>query len=161
MARPISFHVDPQDLLHLEKLRYEHPHPRVQQRCWVLWLVGKGLALGKAAEFAGVSRITAWRYGEDYREGGLDAVVAERWEGQPGDLVEHAGTLAETFRKEPPRTVAEAAERIAEATGVRRRETQVRQFLRDHLGLKWRRTTSVPCPPKKTSRSMFGPKPSS
>ena len=161
MARPISFQVDPQDLPYLEKLRYEHPHPRVQQRCWVLWLVAKGMALGTAAELAGVSRITAWRYGEDDREGGLDGLIAERWEGQPGELAEHADTLAETFRKEPPRTVTEAAERIAEATGVQRRETQVRKFLRHHLGLKWRRTASVPCPPKKKSRSMSAPRPSS
>ena len=161
MARPISFQVDPKDLPLLEELRYQHPHPRVQQRCWLLWLVGQGLELQTAAKCAGVSRITAWRYGDDYRDGGLEALVAERWEGPTGELEEHRDALAEAFRKQPPRTVAEAGERIAEITGVRRRDTQVRKFLRERLGLKWRRTASVPCPPKKTFRSMSRPSASS
>lgn len=151
---PISFAIAAADVPALETLRYEHPHPRVQRRCWVLWLVSQGKEVAEAARLAGVSPVTAWRYGREYREGGLAAALEERWQGPASDLEEHAETLAEAFAKEPPRTVAEAAARIEELTGVRRGHTQVRKFLRDHLGMTWRRTAPVPCPPKKTSPSM-------
>src|SRR3954467_12045723 len=39
---------------------------------------------------------------------------------------------------------------IAEQTGIRRGLSQVRHFLKDRLGLRWRRTGAIPVPPKKT-----------
>ena len=44
----------------------------------------------------------------------------------------------------------ETHERIAELTGVGRRTVQVRHFLRDQLGLSWRKVVAVPVPPKKS-----------
>ena len=147
---PISFTIAAGDVPVLAAQRYEHPHPRVQRRCWVLWLVSQGRELAEAARIAEVSPVTAWRYGRDYRAGGLAAALEERWQGPASDLEEHGETLAEAFAQEPPRTVAEAVARIEELTGVRRGHTQVRKFLRNRLGLTWRRTAPVPCPPKKT-----------
>ena len=43
----------------------------------------------------------------------------------------------------PPATVAEAAQKIAELTGVQRKPTQVRQFLK-RLGMKPRRMAAIP-----------------
>jgi hypothetical protein len=45
MARPLSFVVREEDIERIGKLRYEHPHPRVRQRCWVLWFVSRYLTL--------------------------------------------------------------------------------------------------------------------
>jgi hypothetical protein len=45
MARPLSFVVREEDIERIGKLRYEHPHPRVRQRCWVLWFVSRNLTL--------------------------------------------------------------------------------------------------------------------
>jgi transposase len=153
MARPISFTVQEADVSRLAELRYQHPHPRIQQRCWFLWLVSRGLPVGQASELAGVSRITGWRYGETYREKGIEGVLCESWEGPESGLAPHTQTLEAEFIQQPPHSVAEAAERIERLTGVRRKREQVRQFLRKTLGLSWRRTASVPCPPKKTSPS--------
>jgi transposase len=149
MARPISFSVQEGDVSRLVELRYQHPHPRVQQRCWLLWLVSRGMSLTQASDLAGVSRITGWRYGEVYREKGLDGLLAEHWEGPQSGLIPHVPT------------VAEAVERIEQLTGVQRKPTQVALFLRDTLGLCWRRTAAIPCPPKKTSPSTSRCKPAS
>jgi transposase len=145
----------------LAELRYGHPHPRVQQRCWVLWLVSRGLSLQQASDLAGVSRISGWRYGNVYRERGLEGLLAEQWDGPESGLMPHAATLEARFAEQPPHTVAEAVDRIEQLTGVRRGKSQVHQFLRNTLGLSWQRTAAVPCPPKKTSRSTSKSKPNS
>jgi hypothetical protein len=44
--------------------------------------------------------------------------------------------------------VGEACQRIEELTGVRRRPTRVREFLRDTMELRWRKVAAVPVPPK-------------
>ena len=161
MARPVSFSVQEEDVARLAELRYRHPHPRVQQRCWVLWLVSRGLSLQQASDLAGVSRISGWRYGSVYRERGLEGLLAEQWKGPESGLAPHAVTLEASFSEQPPHTVAEAADRIEQLTGVRRGRSQVHQFLRNTLGLSWQCTAAVPCPPKKTSPSTPKSKPNS
>jgi hypothetical protein len=54
------------------------------------------------------------------------------------------------FTIRPPHTVGEACERIEKLTGVKRRPTQVREFLRDTMQLRWRKVAAVPVPPKLT-----------
>lgn len=161
MARPLSFSVQAADAARLAELRYDHPHPRVQQRCWVLWLVSQGFPLQRASELAGVSRISGWRYGQVYQERGLEGLLAEQWEGPESSLTPHVATLEASFAEQPPHTVAEAADRIERLTGVRRKTSQVREFLRNTLGLSWQRTGAIPCPPKKTSLNMSKFKPTS
>jgi len=161
MARPLSFVVREEDVERIGKLRYEHPHPRVQQRCWVLWFVSRNVTLKQACELAGVSRITGWRYGEVYQDKGLDGLLAMNWEGPKSGLAPYRETLEASFREQPPHTVHEAVERIERLTGVRRGPTQVHQFLRETLGLSWQRTAAVPCPPKKTSPSTLKSRPTS
>lgn len=51
------------------------------------------------------------------------------------DLTPHRATLEAEFKANPPKTINEAADRIAHLTGLRRRPTQVRQFLKA-LGMK-------------------------
>ena len=56
--------------------------------------------------------------------------------------------IAESFDKQPVRTVAEAGERIFQLTGLRRGPSQVRKFLKD-MGLKFLRVRPIPVSPKK------------
>ncbi len=83
--------------LPIGKIAYEHPHPRVQQRCWFLWLLSQGLSLNQSCQLAGVSRIAGWRYGEVYRDKGLEGVIAMRWEGPESGLTPHCETLESSF----------------------------------------------------------------
>ncbi len=56
----LAFSAEDQQALHKE--RFEHPHPRVQQRMEVLWLISQGLVYPEAARLAGVSEATVDRY---------------------------------------------------------------------------------------------------
>ena len=129
-----------------------HPDAHVRRKMLVLWLLHCGLTRAKAAEVARLGRATVQRYVAAYRDGGLDGL--RRWDvrGPVSDLQAHRDEIKEEFARRPARTVAEAAERIEALTGLRRRPSQTRHFLKG-LGLKFQRVRAVPVPPKKRSRS--------
>ena len=131
MAR-LTFTEEEQQALHRE--RFAHPHPRVQQRLEVLWLISQDLTYAQAARLAGVSEATVDRYVALYRHGGLQALREVHWgKSSTSVLMQHRASLEESFRQNPPHTVAEACQRIKDETGVERRPTQVRAFLKKCL----------------------------
>ena len=65
-------------------------------------------------------------------------------------MAPHRATIEEEFREHPPHTAHEAARRGEELTGVRRKVSRVRKFLKDDLGMKCLKVAPIPVPPKKT-----------
>ena len=110
--------------------RYQHPDPRVQRRMEVLWLLSQGETQARAGQLAGVSTATVERYVALFRRSGVPGWSEFRWAKPISALEEHRPALEPEFRERPPHTVAEAIQRIEALTGVRRKETQVRAFLK-------------------------------
>jgi transposase len=127
----LTFSAEDQQALHKE--RFEHPHPRVQQRMEVLWLISQGLVYPEAARLAGVSEATVDRYVAAYRQGGLEALRQLHWGNATSALLEHRDSLEESFRRNPPHTEAEARQRIKDETGIERGLSQGRAFLKKVL----------------------------
>ncbi len=146
--RPIRF--TEEDRRALAHDRYYHPDPRVQQKVEVLWLKSLGVPHAQIARYADVSRRTVQRYLDQYLEGGLARLRRCPWHHPESALAEHESALEESFLGHPPRSAKQAQAVIEQRTGVRRGLTQVRHFLKDHLGLRWRKTGAIPVPPKKT-----------
>jgi transposase len=146
--RIITFTAD--DRRALAQDRYHHPDPHIQRKMEVLWLKSHGLPHDQIAAYADVSRRTVQRYLDEYLEGGLPRLRRRRWHHPQSALAEHESSLEEHFRKHPPRSTKQARAIIEQQTGIRRGLTQVRHFLRDQLGLRWRKTGAIPVPPKKT-----------
>jgi len=144
----------PPDVLdEIERDRFTHPDPRVQRRMEVLWLKAHGEGHERIAELACLSRATVQRVLDRYEAGGVAAVRAVRRKAPApcgGALAGHRPALEAEFRERPPHTVAEACDRVERLTGVRRGPTRVRRFLREGLGLRWRKVAAVPVPPKLT-----------
>ena len=130
--------------------RYHHPDPRVQQRMEVLWLKSRNQTHGDIAELARVSRATVQRTLRIYAAQGLDGVRSFGWKGQPGAPTPHRAAIEEEFRQHPPHTAREAARRIEALTGVRRKVSRVRAFLKGDLGMKCLKVAPIPVPPEKT-----------
>jgi len=126
------------------------PHPLVQRKMAVLWPKSHGLPHQQIADLAGVSLRTVQRYLDEYLEGGLPLVRRCKWRGPKTVLLQHEQSIQEYFWDHPPRSAKEAAKVIEEQTGVRRGLTQVRAFLKTHLGLGYRKVAAIPVPPKKT-----------
>lgn len=145
-----QFELSQEALAQIERDRFTPPHPLVQRRMEVLWLKAHGEKHGRIAELAGLSRATVQRLLDMYHAGGVESVRTFPWKVPSSALSPHRSQLETEFRERPPHTVAEACERIERLTGVRRSPTRVREFLRDTLGLRWRKVAAVPVPPKQT-----------
>lgn len=129
--------------------RFHHVDPRVQRRMEILWLKSKGETHERIAELSGTSRRTVQRLLDLFATKGLEGVRQFHEQGRSNGLTPHRVSLETAFLEHPPRTVMEACDRIERLTGVCRRPTQVRQFLRNTLDLKWRKVAAIPVPPKK------------
>jgi transposase len=146
--RSITFTADDRQALAHD--RYHHPDPRVQRKMEVLWLKSHGLTHDAIAAYADVSRRTVQRYLDEYLEGGLPRLRCCPGNHPQSILVEHESSLEEYFQGHPPRSTKQARAIIEQRTGVRRGLSQVRHFLKDRLGLRWRKVGAIPVPPKKT-----------
>ena len=146
--RNIIFTAD--DRRALAHYRYHHPEPRVQRKIEVLWLKSHGLGHDRIAAYAGVSRRTVQRHLDEYLEGGLQRLCRRRESPTRAALIEHEVSLEEHFEAHPVRSAKQARAVIEQRTGIRRGLTQVRHFLKDRLGLRWRQTGAIPVPPKRT-----------
>ena len=127
--------------------RYSHPELPVRRKMLVLWSVHSGLTQVQAGKVASVGRATVQRYLTAYRNGGLEGL--RRWNvvGPVSALADYAEEIKASLNETPVRTIAEAADRIEQLTGLNRGLTQTRVFLKD-LGFQWQRTRAVPVPPK-------------
>jgi transposase len=146
--RPIHF--TPEVRQALSHDRYHYPDPRVQRKMEVLWLKSHGLPHDRIASLAGVSQRTVQRYLDEYLEGGLPRLRRGSWHHPRSALVAHESSLEEYFQEHPPRSAKQARAIIERQTGIRRGLTQVRRFLKEQLGLRWRKTGAIPVPPKET-----------
>lgn len=146
--RQFQFTEEDQNTINHE--RFYHPDPNVQRRMEILWLKSRGETHHRIAELSGTSRRTVQRVLDLFWQGGLEAVRQFHWHKPVSALEPFRQTLEEEFRERPPHTVREACDRIEKITGIRRQESQVRQFLRRTLGLHWRKVAAIPVPPKKS-----------
>jgi transposase len=146
--RTITF--TPEDRQDLAHDRYHHPDPRVQRKMEVVWLKSHGLNHDSIATYADVSRRTVQRYLDEYLEGGLPRLRRCPGNHPQSVLVDHEASLEEHSQKHPPRSTKQARAIIEQHTGVRRGLSQVRHFLKNRLGLRWRKVGAIPVPPKKT-----------
>lgn len=145
-----SFQFSEEELQTIARERFQHPDPLVQRRMEILWLKAHGETHTRIAVLASVGRATVQRVLDLYWDGGLDAARNLNWHQPTSALETHRQTIEASFQEQPPHTVGEACDRIFQLTGVRRKETQVRRFLRDTLGLRWRKVSAIPVPPKKS-----------
>jgi transposase len=135
--------------------RESHPVACVRRRMWAVWLLHCGLKREQAAKVLGVAVSSVQRDVSDYRTGGLESLLNSGREYQPtSELFQHQDQIRESFEQQPARTIAEACQRIKDLTGVERKPTQVRQFLKS-LGMSWKRVRAIPVPPKKTWNSTL------
>lgn len=138
----------------LQYWRFHHPHPRVQRKMEVLYLKSQGVASAEVCRLCAISHSTYARYLRAYRSGGLAKLQAVPVSRGHSELADYRVLMAEAFRQRPPASVAEAAQRIEQLTGLKRGPTQVRQFLKS-LGRKPRKVGHIPAKAEVKAQATF------
>jgi transposase len=131
------------DIEGFKYLRTHHPHPRVEQRMDVLWLKSNGLHHNLIAQLAGVCENTVTEYLRIYKEGGIEKLKELNFYKPQSELVQYTSSIEEYLKEHPPASIKEAASKIEELTGIKRSETQVREFLKS-IGIKRRKVGTIP-----------------
>lgn len=132
-----------EEVQRLRRERFEHPHPRVQQKMDVLLLKSHGLAHQEITAIADISENTLREYLREYQSGGIEKLKELHFHGPQSVLQGYRETLEAYFRENPPATVKEAAAKIEQLTGIRRGLTQVRRFLKS-MGLRRLKVGHIP-----------------
>jgi transposase len=128
MTMQLEFTPAIQESLNYE--RYHYPVPLVQRRMEALWLKSQGLAHGQIAQLVNITENTLRGYFQLYLEGGVERLKEVAVQGPESALQEHYASLEAYFRAHPPATIKEAQSKIEALTGIKRSETQVREFLK-------------------------------
>lgn len=144
----------PEIIQALRTQRFEHPHPLVQFKMETLYLRSQGVSIEQTLQVCDISKATYYRYINAYREGGVEALKTLSFNRPKSELQEHAKSLEAYFLANPPATVGEAAAKIKELTGIQRKPTQVRMFLRG-LGLKPRKVGALPAKADVAAQAEF------
>ncbi len=127
----------------LDYERFHHPHPRVQRKMAALYLKSQDYPHWEIAQLIRVTEPTLVSYLRDYQAGGLAKLKDLTFNRPQSALKQHQESLAAYFRAHPPKTLAEAAAKIAERTGIVRSREQVRHFLKS-MGMSCRRVGVLP-----------------
>ena len=113
--------------------RYHYPVPLVMRRMEVLWLKSQGLEHEQIATLAGISENTMREYFSLYEEGGVEKLKELNYYHPESAMNEHITSLEAYFRENPPASIKEAQSEIEAITGIKRSETQVREFLKKNF----------------------------
>ncbi len=127
----------------LSNERYFHSHPRVRQKCEVLWLKSQGIAHKKICILTRISSTTLTSYLKEYKSGGISALKSLRFYQPHSDLEKHRDLIVSYFQEHPPASTKEAKAKIYELTGISRSLTRTRHFLH-RCGLSPRKIGMIP-----------------
>lgn len=119
-----------EQIAELRYQRYNHLAPLVQRRMETLLLKVYNLPHQQIEEIVGVSGNTIREYFELYQEGGIEKLKEINYYQAESELNEHIVSLEAHFREHPPATIKQAQHEVEVITGVRRSETQIREFLK-------------------------------
>jgi transposase len=131
----------------LDRLRYEryaYPHPMIQKRIFSVYL--KAISTYCNQEIGlitGLHANTVAHWITVYEQRGYEGLLANHYGTNESELEQHSGSILASFREQPPRSAAEAAERIRNMTSMERSAEQVRAFMKRH-GLKFLKCGHLP-----------------
>ena len=125
-----QFEFSPEIVEEINYQRYNHLAPLVQQRMDAIRLKAYGLLHKDIAEIIGIAENTLRDYFELYEQGGIEKLKEIHYYQPESELKEHIVSLEAYFREHPPATIKQAQHEVEVITGVRRSETQIREFLK-------------------------------
>ena len=119
-----------------------------------VYLKCQGLRHKDVCHLSRISENTLRTYLRQFQEGGVERLKRLDFAVPTSELADHRETLEDYFRKNPPRSTAQAAADVERRTGIRRGPTQVRKFLAG-LGMKFRKLGMIPAKADAAEQAKF------
>jgi transposase len=139
----IDIDISEEEANQLEYFRYNYPDPLIQRRFEVIWLKFLGYQHKEIAKIANVHHDTVTDYIKLYNQGGSDRLQLTNYRKPTGALDQHTDSIKANLASNPPQTINEAVVRIDLLTGIKRKATQVRAFMK-RLGFKQLKCGHIP-----------------
>ena len=126
----------------------------MQRKCEAVFLKAHGLSVRQICQLVGISPNTLRNYLREFAEGGLERLKQFESGGSTCVLDQHTDTICDYLVEHPPHTIAEAAEKIFQLTGVRRSQTQIREYLK-RIGFRRLKVGSLPAQADPAEQARF------
>jgi len=120
----------PEDLPTIQRDRYYHPQPYIMMRMHALALHHAGESAAKIARLLHRDPKTIRECLKKYRDGGLKAVYEYEKHKSECKLDAYGELIEKELEQRPPQSAKEAGAMIEKLTGIKRSETQIREFLK-------------------------------
>ena len=154
----IQVRISAEDRDQLFKERFTHPHPRVMKKMEALYLKSCNFHNDLICDILQIDGNTLRSYFKEYLEGGTERLKVINFNRPQSELQAFAGSIEKYFTENPPKSIGEAAAKIKELSGIERKETQVRKFLKG-IGFRHLKVGEVPAKAlteeKKTNSAGF------
>lgn len=128
----------------LRELAFNHPHPIIRRRGLVVLLKSKDVSNNQICEITDLCENTVRSYLKAFKEGaGLKQLSQLSLYHPVSELKSYDEAVKNYLEKTPPSTIKQACSEIGELTGIYRKETQMRQYLKS-LGASPKKVRGIP-----------------
>lgn len=136
------------------ELSLNHPHHFVRRKALAINMKSHGLSHAKIAKIIGICENTSRSYCQAYQEKGLESVTAINFRQPESELISFKQVVTDYLTQSPPASIKQACAEIALLTGIDRKETQMRSYLKS-LGAGFRKVGSIPAKADVAKQKQF------
>jgi transposase len=127
----------------LREIAMNHPHDFVRRKGLAVLLKSQHFSTRQISDTLGICENTVLNYLHDWQEGGVQKLTEVRFYQPQSELKAFDDEVKAYLSKSPPSTLKQACAEIAQLTGIHRKETQMRHYLKS-LGLRYRKVAPIP-----------------
>jgi transposase len=135
--------IPPEDVEKINTQRFLCDDPIISRRLHVLFLKSLNVPHHLICEYVDITPPALIKVIRNYIRGGLEEVMRLNWKPRHAVLDDHREIIEKHFREYPPESVAAARVEIEKLTGIKRGNTQIRNFLLK-IGMKSRKVAGIP-----------------
>ncbi len=139
----IDIHFADKEIAQLKEIALHHPHHVVRRRGLVVLLKSQRLSNIDISNIAGVCENTIRNYLRTYQGGGIKKLTEVCFYQPESELKSFDDEIKAYLTQHPPASIKQACAEIAELTGIQRKETQMRHYLKS-IGLDYRKVAGIP-----------------
>jgi transposase len=124
--------------------RFQYPCAKIQKKIHAVYLkAAHCYTNAETGRIVDIHPNSVAKYLKIYAEKGIDGLYNANYHRKGSRLEEYKESIIEDFEKNPVCSIAEAVSRIKDLTGIERKPTQVRAFMRRH-GFSCRKLAAIP-----------------